>query len=58
LLLVLSSGLQALLKEDRIRIAGKEIGWLTIIQLAILCMVSVDAFQALTHGVYVLDGGG
>jgi len=58
LLLVLSSGLQTLLKEDRLRIGGKGIGWLTIIQLAILCMVSVDVFQALSHGVYILDGGG
>jgi len=58
LLLVLSSGLQTLLKADKIRIGGKAIGWLTIIQLAILCKVSIDVIQALTHGVYVLDGGG
>lgn len=58
LLFVLSSGLQTLVKDDRIRIGGKAIAWLTIIQVAILCMVSIEAFQALTHGVYVLDGGG
>ena len=58
LLLVLSSGLQTLLKADKIRIGGKAIGWFTIIQLAILCKVSIDVIQALTHGVYVLDGGG
>jgi len=58
LLLVLSSGLQTLLKNERLRIAGKAMDWSTIIQVAILCLVSVDAFQALTHSVYVLDGGG
>jgi hypothetical protein len=58
MLLVLASGVQALLGEDKIRIHAWSIGWLAAFNLMVLALISVGAFRTLTQGVYVLRGGG
>ena len=58
MLLVLASGVQTLLKEDKIRFPGGSMGWLSVFDLAVLALISVGTLRALAQGAYVLRGGG
>jgi hypothetical protein len=58
LLLVLSSGLHAILRGERLRRRGRSVSWLTLVNLVVLVMIVADAAWAVERGVYVLRGGG
>ncbi|HLC06296.1 MAG TPA: hypothetical protein VJK02_24950 [Anaerolineales bacterium] len=58
MLLVLASGVQALIHGEVIPIRGRSIRWSTVLNLLVLGVISVGVFRALTQGVYVLRGGG
>jgi hypothetical protein len=58
LLLVLSSGLHAVLRGERFRLRGRSVSWLTLVNLGVLAMIVADAAWAVQRGVYILRGGG
>jgi hypothetical protein len=54
----LSSGLKAVLADQRLRLDGRSVGWLTLVNLLVLGMIVTDAVWAVGRGVYILRGGG
>jgi hypothetical protein len=58
LLVTLSSGLKAVLADQRLRLDGRSVGWLTLVNLLVLGMIVTDAVWAVGRGVYILRGGG
>jgi hypothetical protein len=58
LLLVLASGVRTVLEDAQVLIAGRSVAWTTLVNLAILGIVTTDALWAVSRGVYILRGGG
>jgi hypothetical protein len=58
LLLVLSSGMHAVLRGEHLRLRGRSLSWLTLVNLVVLVMVVADAMWAVGRGVDILRGGG
>ena len=54
----ISMGLHGVLGEARLIVAGRSIRWLDLANVALAPLVAMGVYRAVTHGVYVMTGGG
>ncbi|HET7010856.1 MAG TPA: hypothetical protein VFI11_08795, partial [Anaerolineales bacterium] len=58
LVYALSMALHCVLNESYLIIAGRSIRWLDLVNVALVPIVGMGVYRAVTHGVYVMSGGG